>query len=116
MNHEYQKAKDLGTTTSIVIDDIRNINATTVCRTPAQAYKELSAKKYDIYYFDHDIGFTEPGTSGYDILTWALENNHVKENCIVNLVTMNVVGIEKMSAALINHRFTKTNPRLFIRE
>lgn len=88
---------------TILIDDLRKTKADTVCRTPAQAYMELSMGEWDLYIFDHDLGYTQPGTSGYDILNWALEKDRIYGS--VKLVTSNPVGRSRMVAALEQHGF-----------
>ena len=87
----------------ILIDDLREIEAEVVCKTAKAAYKELEKGIFDIYYFDHDLGSTKPGTSGYDVLTWALENEKIPAGAIVYLVSNNPVGKQRMRDALLNH-------------
>lgn len=90
---------------TILIDDLRNIQADVTCRTAAAAYPILESQSFDCYYFDHDLGSTKPGTSGYDILKWALMNEYIPVGAVVHLVTMNPVGNQNMKNQLLSFGF-----------
>lgn len=92
-----------------VLDDLRNIAADVTCRTATAAYIILQrSATFDVYYFDHDLGSTEPGTSGYDVLCWAIEQHkYIPIGAYVCLVTSNPVGRHKMELALASNGFVK---------
>ena len=92
---------------SILIDDLRQITATVVCRDPISAFKALEESTFDEYIFDHDLGYTAPGSSGYDILKWALAQGRINLNARIILVTDNVIGRQRMENLLRDHGFSR---------
>jgi len=84
-----------------LLDDIRTIDYIDVtCRTPQDAYIVLEKEWFDVYMFDHDLGEVKPGTTGYDVLKWALTYNHLNPKASIFLVTNNPVGREQMKNLL----------------
>jgi hypothetical protein len=90
----------------LLIDDLRDIPADAIARTPETARKLLEALRSELTCvgFDHDLGTEE---TGYDILTWALERYILPLN--VQLVTANPVGRSKMALALKNSGYSSTD-------
>lgn len=93
----------------LLIDDTRTIEGATICRTAISAYKAIERGEYDYYYFDHDLGRVKPGTSGYDVLTWALENELIPKKSAIWLTTSNPVGRARMEAAMRKHNMHSCN-------
>ena len=90
----------------LLIDDVREIGADHIARTPREGQKALLAFPVTHLYLDHDLG--DPGTAtGYDVLNWALERDCVPPR--VMLITMNPVGRKNMENALENAGYVKKN-------
>ena len=89
--------------TRFLLDDLRDIHAEVICRSAKAAYIVLETQRFDYYMFDHDLGSTKPGTSGYDVLKWALENKYIPAGSIVEFVTSNPVGRQNMANQIISH-------------
>ena len=85
-----------------LLDDTREIEADVVCRTAQGAFPALEKEEFDHYIFDHDLGLTKNSleVTGLDVLRWALRLEHIKEECVVELVTANPVGRKSMSEEL----------------
>ena len=91
-----------------LLDDIRVIEDVDVtCRSARQAMPVLEKEMFDVYFFDHDLGSTKPGTSGYDVLKWALENDLLNPEGSVFLVTSNPVGRQNMENQLFTYGYRK---------
>lgn len=87
-----------------LLDDIRTLpDIDTLCRTPQDAYNVLDNEYFDVYIFDHDLGEVHPGTTGYDVLRWALEQNKIEDSASIFLITNNPVGRDNMIAMLKSH-------------
>ncbi len=92
-----------------LLDDIRNIDdVQVVCRRAIEAFKVLEKEGFDVYIFDHDLGDTKPGTSGYDVLKWALEQGKLKEDATIILATSNPVGRLNMGYLLSDYGYTQS--------
>ena len=90
----------------LLIDDIRDFNVDVIARNGHAGRVMLSATPWDIVYFDHDLG---DDINGYELLTWALENDILNETK-VKIVTGNPVGRQNMEAALENANFIEVHP------
>ena len=100
-----------------LLDDLRDIKANVICRTASAAFVALEKHDpFDLYYFDHDLGETKPGTSGYDVLNWALDNKLIPMGAQVVLVTQNPVGRNNMAAALITNGFSRLGQNFIRRQ
>ena len=98
-----------------LLDDLRVFGVDVTARTATQGYKVLETEKFDEYLFDHDLGSIQPGTSGYDVLKWALENNKLSDHCTVFLVTSNPVGRQNMGNILQDYNFTFKGGTKYVR-
>ncbi len=93
---------------TFLLDDLRtHIPADVICRTASAAFSTLGGATFDVYYFDHDLGSVKPGTTGYDVLKWALENRLIPIGAIVILVSQNPVGKQNMINQLTTYGFTR---------
>ena len=91
-----------------LLDDLRVIaDIHTTCRTAVQGFKTLETEEFDVYFFDHDLGEVRPGTTGLDVLRWALQENKLKEGSSVFLVTQNPVGRKNMEDQLFTFGWRK---------
>jgi hypothetical protein len=79
----------------LLIDDARELGCEVIARTAEAGKKLLPLGPWECVVFDHDLG---KGPSGYDVLTWAIENNHLPDH--VQLCTINPVGRGYMTKAL----------------
>lgn len=98
---------------TVLIDDQRTFDVDAICRHSNEAkklLKELNGN-FEILMMDHDLGLDSE--DGYQILTWALENNLVPDE--VEMVTSNPVGRERMGQALINAGYIKKNPAYYVK-
>lgn len=87
----------------ILIDDIRTLDTVDyIARTADDAAHSLMNYEWKGAVFDHDLGEEK---TGYDILTWALESGFCPP--IVQLITSNPVGRDRMEAALLNAGYVK---------
>ena len=88
----------------LLIDDLRNIEATRVARTYNEGIEALKDGPWDLLLLDHDLGcYDSVGRekTGYDIICFLEENlQYLPER--IELVTMNPVGRLKMNAAIVN--------------
>ena len=70
----------------------------------AQAFNMLAADQdFDVYIFDHDLGSIEVGTTGYDVLKWALKEKLINEKASIYFTTNNPVGRKNMEDLLISY-------------
>jgi hypothetical protein len=89
----------------LLIDDVRDLGCEAIARTSEAARLLLPLGEWECVCFDHDLGLGEE--TGYQILVWAIENNHLPNK--VQLVTSNPVGKKSMAQALIIVGFTTKN-------
>lgn len=83
----------------VLIDDERYYNnVDIIARTYESGMEILRRFKdcIDLLYLDHDLG--HPQKTGYDILTWAIENGFAPDK--ITLVTMNPSGMKNMRNVL----------------
>ena len=92
---------------SFLLDDIKTPpDCEVICRTAADAYITLEKEQgFIVYYFDHDLGSSKPGASGYDVLRWALENEALNKEAIIFIITDNPVGRQNMSNLLLSFNY-----------
>jgi CheY-like chemotaxis protein len=91
-----------------LLGDIKTIeDIHTTCRTALEAYKILDKQWFDVYIFDHDLGETQPGTSGYDVLKWLLEQGFINPNAGIFLIASNPVGRKNMEELLKSCNYYK---------
>jgi len=88
---------------TLLIDDMRNIEATRVARTYADGIAALQERQWDVLYLDHDLGdFSGPGGSernGYHVVCWLEANpEHLPKR--IELVSSNPVGRKNIAAVL----------------
>lgn len=93
----------------LLIDDERNLGCDVIARTDEGARLALQNCSWEGLCLDHDLGCK---WSGYDILTWALERGLVPP--IVELVTSNPAGRDRMGAALEANGYKKLAPHKYI--
>lgn len=88
-----------------LLDDLRVMpDMDVVARTPVEAFVALdNDKAFNVYVFDHDLGEVKPGTTGYDVLKWALENDKLNEKASIYFCTSNPVGRANMEGQLLTH-------------
>ena len=85
---------------SLLIDDVRDIDADVVARTFEAGIEALKAHKFDVLYLDHDLGDEDPRKTGYDILNFLENNPQFLPSQKIILVTSNPVGRIKMQALI----------------
>ena len=96
----------------LAIDDLRNFaDRYITVRTFDEAKAILPTMVWEEVIFDHDLGDSEPNHTGYDLLTWMLEQNIRPKT--VFLVTSNPIGRERMGAALIHAGYYQRTPFVF---
>lgn len=93
----------------LLIDDERNMGCDVICRNSEAGKTMLAIRKWEGLCLDHDLGCSE---TGYDVLTWALERSCVP--AVVELVTSNPVGRDRMGAALVAAGWIKKAPHKYI--
>lgn len=91
--------KDVSKMRTLLIDDLRNINATVIARTFDEGIKALKTERFDILYLDHDLADIDDRKTGYGIMNFLEENRHLLPTKIV-LVTANPVGRVKMQVVI----------------
>jgi len=88
---------------TVLVDDVRDIQTTELCRTYAEAFETLCQKKFDVMYLDHDLGCFDP-KSGLDLngatLIKVLSEGHVELPKIIVLVSGNPIGSERQRLIL----------------
>lgn len=95
----------------LLIDDVRDsLGCDVVARNSIGAKAVLEKCSFEGLCLDHDLGHDQ---TGYDVLVWALEQGHVPP--IVELVTSNPVGRERMGAALVAAGWVKKSPIKYIK-
>lgn len=95
----------------LLIDDMRNLNADVIARTPEAGKKMLALGGWDGLLLDHDLG---EGESGASILNWAISGDFVPPK--VMLVTINPVGADNMARALYAAGYESANNRSFTKQ
>lgn len=90
---------------TLLIDDMRNIEATVVARTFAEGVIALKSEIFDVLYLDHDLGEDDPNHTGYGIMKF-LEENPDRLPKEIKLVTSNPVGRANMQV-VINRLYQK---------
>ena len=88
----------------LLVDDKRDLNCECIARNSEAAKRLIALGGWECVCFDHDLG---EKTDGYDILCWALENDFLPD--MVQIVTSNPVGKERMSLALKNAGYGTNN-------
>lgn len=94
---------------SLLIDDIRDIEATVVARTYAEGiYALKNDGPFDVLYLDHDLGEEHPKHTGYGVMCFLEEFPEFlpKE---IQLVTANPVGRQNMQRVIDRLYSEKTN-------
>lgn len=84
---------------TLLIDDMRNIEADRVARTFDEGIEALRSHFWDLLYLDHDLGDPDPKKTGYDIMCF-IESNQEYMPAKILLVTSNPVGRQKMQAVI----------------
>lgn len=79
---------------TLLIDDVRNIEADKVARTFAEGIEALENGPWDVLYLDHDLG-EKDGNDGTGIMNWLEEFPEYKPGRI-EIVSSNPVGRERM--------------------
>lgn len=85
---------------SLLIDDLRNIDADVITRTfdaGIDALKYLGP--FEVLYLDHDLGEEDPHKTGYGIMNFLEVNPKFLPKKIV-LVTSNPIGRKNMQAVI----------------
>ena len=90
----------------LLIDDTRDISYDVIARTFNAGLKMLLIGGWECICFDHDLGM---GKTGYDLLKLAINNNLVND-AIIQLVSSNPVGRNRMKNLLLDNNYnTKDN-------
>jgi hypothetical protein len=85
---------------TLLIDDMRDINATRIARTYDEGITALKEGGWDVLYLDHDLGdMAIPERTGYTVLCF-LEENPQYLPVRIELVTSNPVGRLKMRSLI----------------
>lgn len=89
---------------TLLIDDIRDIAASKVCRTFDEGLEAIKEGGWMTLYIDHDLADPQ-GRTGYDIIRFIEENEHLRPDCVL-IVSSNPVGIRNIQAALKSMKYT----------
>lgn len=84
---------------TLLIDDVRNIEATKIARTFDEGISALKEEVWDILYLDHDLAEEDPKKTGYGIMCFLEENKQYLPKEII-LVTSNPVGRKQMEVII----------------
>jgi hypothetical protein len=85
---------------TLLIDDLRNIEADRVARTFDEGVQALQNEgPWDILLLDHDYGDPDPDKNGEGIMKFIEANPTLKPRCI-RLVTANPVGRQRMAVII----------------
>jgi hypothetical protein len=85
---------------TLLIDDLRDIDADVVARTFKAGIEALKSQRFDVLYLDHDLGDEGvPEKTGYDVINFLEANPEYLPGKIV-LVTSNPVGRQKMQVVI----------------
>jgi hypothetical protein len=95
-----------GNNMTLVIDDMRDLGGDVICRTAAAARAILTTSgfHFECVCFDHDLGTEE---TGYDVLKYGLESQTLPHH--IQLVSMNPVGLKRMSMLLKDYSYFSNN-------
>ncbi len=89
-----------------ILNNTAEVSDATICRTAVCAYQTLEVETFDVYYFESDLGETMPGTSGYEVLKWAVMANKIPIGAKVILTTNNFVSRYNMASLLTSNGFS----------
>lgn len=84
---------------TLLIDDLRNIEATRVARTYDEGILALQEDNWDLLYLDHDYGDIDPNKTGYGVMCW-LEVNQKHLPKRIFIVSSNPVGRKSMQVVI----------------
>lgn len=85
---------------TLLIDDMREIQADVVARNYATGIKALELMgPFDILLLDHDLGSEEPKETGYGIMCFLEENTEYLPKEII-IVSSNPVGRENIQRVI----------------
>ena len=85
---------------SILIDDLRTIEADRVCRTYDDAIEALTNEgPWGVLFLDHDLGEVDPKKTGMGIMNFLEANPRLLPKKI-KLVTSNPVGRKQMEVVI----------------
>ena len=87
---------------TLLIDDVRNLDASYTARNYQEGIKALKRESWDHLLLDHDLAsFSKSGReyTGYDIACW-LERNPQHLPKKVTIVSSNPVGVSRIKSAL----------------
>lgn len=97
---EDKKEGRVHTKKTLLIDDIRDIQADVVCRTYEAGVSALrNLGPFSVLYLDHDLGDDDVAKTGYAIMNFLEDNQELKPDEIV-LVTSNPVGRKRMQVVV----------------
>ena len=85
---------------TLLIDDMRNIDADVIARTFEEGVEALrNDGPFSTLYLDHDLGEEDPRKTGYDIMCFLEENQRYMPGQII-VVSSNPVGRQKMQVVI----------------
>lgn len=84
---------------TLLIDDLRNIQADRVARTYDEGIAALQEGQWDVLYLDHDFGDPDPHKTGYGVICWIEAHPEMKPGKIV-IVSSNPVGRKQMQVVI----------------
>lgn len=90
---------------TLLIDDVRNIDATKVCRTYDEGIEALRTEEWETLYLDHDLGDPDPKKTGYGIACF-IEENPSHRPYRIQLVSQNPVGRANIIRAISKFYWT----------
>jgi len=99
---------------TLLIDDIRELQADRTARTFDEALAALQSEVWDHVYLDHDLGDPMPARTGTGICNW-LKRNSAQRPKNIFLITANPVGRDRMGQILASigyHQFGSCTFRL----
>lgn len=88
---------------TLLIDDLKDIQADRVARNYADGIKALQEEHWDVLYLDHDLGdFSGPGgreLDGNSVMCWLEQNpQHLPGEVII--VSRNPVGRQRIASMI----------------
>lgn len=85
---------------TLLIDDMRNIQADVVARTYDEGIEALKNQgPFSLLYLDHDFGDPSPSKTGYSIMCFLEANPEYKPEKII-IVSSNPVGRQQMQVVI----------------
>lgn len=84
---------------SLLIDDLRAIDADVVARTFDDGIEALKKQRFDVLYLDHDLGDPDPKKTGYGIMVFLEENLKLLPGKII-CVSSNYPGRKRIEAVI----------------